>query len=455
MGGESYLMPNITLPYKYSPRDYQLPLLEAMDAGGYKRAVQVWHRRAGKEKTDFAGIVCKKMMERVGSYYYIFPKLTQGRKILWDGMDKTGFKFLDHFPRSLMKGPPNQTEMKFTATNGSIFQVVGSDHFDSVMGTNPVHITFSEYSLQDPMCWSYFRPILAENDGTAIFNFTPRGENHAFDIYNLAKGNPKKWFCNLLTVDDTQAISRAVLDEEREEIIQLNGNDALYHQEYYCSFSVPISGAYYAAQISKAYRDGRVGSVPHDPRITVDTWWDLGLNDRMSIWFTQQIGAVRHVIDYYENMDTGMPHYVAKLNEKPYIYGKHTAPHDIGVRELMNGQTRRKTADALGITFETAPRMPVIDGIDAVRGIFDLCRFDASKCRDGLNALKSYRKKFDEKRKTYMNTPYHDWSSNGADAFRSMAVAFEDGSTGLTTGTGGYSRRGRRQGLDTGLNLLG
>lgn len=447
-------MAEITLPHNFKPRDYQLPLLEAMDRG-YKRAVQVWHRRAGKEKTDFAGIICKKMMQRVGSYYYVFPKLTQGRKILWDGMDKSGFKFLDHFPKALLKGSPNQTEMKFTAINGSVFQVVGSDHFDSVMGTNPVGMVFSEYSLQDPMCWSYFRPILAENGGWAIFNFTPRGENHAHQIYNLAKKDPKRWYSQLLTVDDTHAVAPEVLEQERDEIIQLNGNDALYWQEYYCSFSVAISGAYYAAQIDRAYKGGRIGNVPHDPRVTVDTWWDLGINDRMSIWFTQTVGQERRVIDYYENMDTGMPHYIAKLQEKNYIYGKHTAPHDISQRELMNGQTRIKTADALGIKFEIAPRTPVVDGIDSVRGIFDFCWFDGDKCREGLNALKNYRKQFDEKRKTYLNKPYHDWASNGADAFRTMAVGYDIGSTGLTAGSRKRYLGNQDRGLDNPMSIFG
>jgi len=424
MEGHKYPMQAITVPHNYQPRAYQLPLLAAMDSG-FKRAVQVWHRRSGKEKTDLAGIVSKKMMERVGAYYYVFPEFAQGRKILWDGADGSGFRFIDHFPKSLLAGKPNDTEMKLRYKNGSLFQVVGSDKYNSLMGTNPIGMVFSEYSLQDPSCWSYFRPILAENGGWAIFNFTPRGENHAYDLYELAKNDPINWFCSLLTVEDTKVLPQEVLDQERAEYIRLHGNDALFLQEYFCNFTVPISGAYYADNIMRSYREGQVGNVAHEDRLTVDTWWDLGINDKMSIWFTQSVGQEIRAIDYYENSGQGFPHYIGVLKEKPYVYGLHTAPHDIEVRELSNGKSRRETAQALGINFQVAPKLPLHEGIDNVRSVFGKVWFDSKKCAVGLNALKSYRKQYDEKRKTYLNQPYHDWSSNAADAFRTMATAID------------------------------
>jgi phage terminase large subunit len=423
----------LKLPSNFEPRRYQVAIMAAFDSG-IKRGVWVAHRRSGKEKTCL-NIVAKKMWERVGAYYYVFPELAQGRKIIWDGADREGFRFIDHFPAELLEGKPNDTEMKLRYKNGSLFQIVGSDRFNSVMGTNPIGMVLSEYSLQDPACWGYFRPILAENDGWAIFNFTPRGENHAYDIYELAKADPKNWFCQLLTVEDTGAIKPEVLEQEKREIIRLYGNDALYRQEYFCDFSVPISGAYYAELISKAYRDGRVGHVPHETRLTVDTWWDLGINDKMSVWFTQSVGQEIRVIDYLEGSEQGLPFYIGKLAEKGYIYGRHTAPHDIEVRELTNGKSRRDTARGLGINFNVAPKLPIHEGIDAVRGVFGRLWFDADKCRDGLNALKNYRKQYDEKRKTYLNQPYHDWSSNGADAFRTLATGLDMDYKNLTAGS--------------------
>ncbi len=390
----------------------------------------VAHRRSGKDKTCI-NLVAKKMCERVGAYYYVFPTYSQARKVIWDGIDRDGKRFLDHFPPAILDGKPNDTEMKLRFKNGSLFQIVGSDKVDSIVGTNPVGVVFSEYALQDPIVWGYLRPILAENDGWAVFVSTVRGENHFYDIYELAKNDPKNWFCRMDKASETRVIPQEILDQEKQEIIRLYGNDALYQQEYECNFTVPIAGAYYAELIGRAYADGRVGNVPYEPRITVDTWWDLGINDRMSIWFTQSIGNELRVIDYYESSGQGLPHYIGKLQEKGYIYGKHTAPHDIEVRELTSGKSRRDTAQSLGIRFDVAPKLPIHDGIDAVRGLFSKCWFDRTKCKEGLNALKNYRKQYDEKRKTYLNQPYHDWSSNGADAFRTLATGIDFRHRGL------------------------
>lgn len=410
----------ITIPFGYEPRDYQRRLLEAIDSGK-TRAVVVWHRRSGKDKTCL-NIIIKKMYERVGTYYYIFPTYNQGRKILWDGIDRSGKPFLDHFPKRLVVSK-NDTEMKIKLENGSIFQIVGSDNIDSIVGTNPIGVVFSEYSLQNPAAWSFIRPILAENEGWAIFVFTPRGENHGYDIFKLAQSE-STWFCEVLTVHDTKAIDAKILAQERQEIVKLDGNDALYQQEYECNFQVPLAGAYYVEQIMQAYKDGRITGVPYEDRALVDTWWDLGINDMMAIWFTQTVGAEIRVLDYVQDSGKGLPHYVSILQQKGYVYGRHTAPHDIEVRELTTGVSRRETARNLGIDYRVAPKLPIIEGILACRSIMRRCWFDAKKCEVGLNALKNYRKEYDEKRKTYSDHPLHDWTSNGADAFRTLGVAY-------------------------------
>jgi hypothetical protein len=367
------------------------------------------------------------MPQRVGGYYYMFPELKQGRKVLWDGKDKDGLGFLEHFPYELRRGDPNNSEMKITYKNGSIFQVVGSDRIDSNLGTNPVFLTFSEYSLSNPSAWSFFRPILAENGGKAIFNYTPRGENHSYDLHCLAQDDPA-WFSQVLTVDDTKAISPEVLANERREIIRLHGNDALFQQEYYCSFSVPIAGAYYAHQIMQAYKEGRITHVPHEPLAQVHTVWDLGVDDRNSIWFFQHVGAELRIIDFYENTGVGLPRYAEILQEKSqglgYVYGEHIGPHDTKVFEWGAGKTRIQSARDIGIHFKIAPNLPRIDGIDAVRNMFPKLWIDQKRCAQGLNALKNYHKEYDEEHKTYLPTPRHDWSSNAADSMRYLAVTY-------------------------------
>lgn len=217
----------ITLPYKFSPRPYQIPILKAWDSG-IKRLFWVAHRRSGKDKTIFANLP-KKMMERKGTYYYFLPTYSQSKKVIWTGADKNGFKFLDHFPKEIVK-TINQSDMIIELVNGSILQMVGADNIDRIVGTNPIGVIFSEYSLMKPDVWNFISPILRENNGWAIFIMTPRGTNHAFDLMQTVKNDPK-WFVQTLTVEDTKALSPEALEEARLEMPQ-----DLFKQEYFCTF---------------------------------------------------------------------------------------------------------------------------------------------------------------------------------------------------------------------------
>lgn len=218
----------ITLPYKFSPRNYQLRLLKALDSG-ISRAVVVWNRRSGKDKTCF-NLMIKKACERVGTYYYFLPTRVQAKKVIWDNIDNNGFKMLDHIPAELIKAT-NGTELKIELVNGSIIQLVPADEFKkSGVGANPVGVVFSEYSVTAPDAWQFVSPILAVNGGWAIFNFTPRGKNHAWELLQRAINN-EKWFYEVLTVEDTKVLSKESLEEER-----VNMPESLFKQEYYCEF---------------------------------------------------------------------------------------------------------------------------------------------------------------------------------------------------------------------------
>lgn len=222
---------DITLPHLFKPRIYQLPFLKAWDRG-IKRFILVWHRRSGKDKTVFSQVP-KKMFERVGTYFYFLPTYTQARKVIWIGIDKDGMKFLDHFPKEIIKNIVDS--MRIELVNGSILQVVGADDIDTIVGTNPIGVIFSEYSLMKPKVWEYIRPILAENGGWAVFIFTPRGMNHAWNLLQIALANATEWFTQVLTVEDTKAILPEIIENEKKEMPQ-----DLFEQEYFCKF---IEGA--------------------------------------------------------------------------------------------------------------------------------------------------------------------------------------------------------------------
>jgi phage terminase large subunit len=284
------------IPYNYQPREYQLPLLKAIDSG-YKRLLCVWHRRAGKDKT-LINIVAKKMFEKVGAYYYFFPSYKQGKKILWNGIDRNGFKFLDHIPQALRKRTDN-TEMLIETINGSIFQVIGTDNVDSIVGTNPVGCVFSEYALQDPIAWGYIRPILLENGGWAIFNYTSRGRNHGYTLLEYAK-QAKDWFISILPATKTNVFTPEQLEEERKQYIAEDGDDLRFRQEYLCSFDGAVQGSYYGKIIQELEEANQVKDFPIEDTILVNTYWDLGVGDSTAIWFTQEIANEIRVIDYYE-----------------------------------------------------------------------------------------------------------------------------------------------------------
>lgn len=393
---------------------------------GYTRAVCIWHRRSGKDLT-LLNLVVKKAFERVGSYFYAFPTYQQGRKVLWEGIDRDGIKFLDRIPAEVREAVNNQ-EMKIELKNGSIIRVIGTDNIDSIVGTNPVGVVFSEYSLQDPRAWDYIRPILAENGGWAVFNYTPRGANHGKQLWEMAEANPEVWFTQKLTVEDTGVIPEDVLAMERQEMAAKTGNDALFMQEYYVSFDAPVEGAYYGTALLQAEQEGRITSVPYEPTVPVNTYWDLGMDDSMTIWFMQSVGRELRIIDYIEDSGQGLPYYAKLLKEKPYLYGETWMPHDAEVRELGTGKSRKEVAESLGIKpLYVAPRPQAKeDGIEAVRNILSRCWFDATKCARGLNALRSYQKVFDDKNNVYRPTPLHNWASHGADGFQTLALAFKD-----------------------------
>lgn len=429
---ESAIEPiNVQLPHLYVARPYQSDLWRAKFVEKKRRFAVVWHRRAGKDKTYWQ-IAVAATQERVGSYWYMLPKSTQARKAIWKGRGKDGLRFLDHIPPEIIASI-NNTEMYIEFTNGSLLYVLGSDSYNNLVGNNPLGVVYSEWSLCDPASWDYIRPILAENGGWAMFCYTPRGRNHGFTLYEAAKKFPDRWYVSLLTVDDTKdnkgnaVITADIIQEERDEGM----SEDMIQQEYYCSFDAAIPGAYFGKEVRAAYEDNRVTRIPIEKSLETYTFWDLGISDDMAIWIMQPIGKEIRLICCYSNSGEGMEHYINWLHEfadKHKIrWAEHYAPHDIEVRELMSGESRLDTAKKMGIKFKTVPRVKnKMDSINALRAIFPRLLFDKERCENGINAVASYHREYDEKRKVFKDRPEHDWSSNFSDALQQLAMAWKD-----------------------------
>ena len=424
----------IKIPNNWIPRPDQMKLWTYLEDGGL-RAVAVCHRRWGKDAVALH-YTATAAMQRVGNYWHMLPQYTQCRKAIWDAVDPlTGNRRVDDaFPKDI-RSKTRDTDMFIEFKNGATWQVVGSDNYNNLVGSSTVGIVFSEYALADPQSWAYLSPILEANKGWAIFISTSRGNNHLKMLSDFARVEPG-WFSEILKADQTPVFTQDRLESIRREMAAQFGpelGEALYQQEYFCSFEGAVIGSYFARQILEARQQGRITKVPHQPALEVDTFWDLGVDDSMSIWFVQHTGRAHNCIDYYESSGYGLEHYAKLLKSKPYTYGNHYMPHDAQAREMTNSEiakSRKEVAEGLGIkpiqVVSRAHSMDVIIQVQipAARNMIPLCWFDEVKCAGGISALESYRAEYDEERKKLSNRPLHDWSSHGSSAFITFAVGY-------------------------------
>lgn len=425
-------MAEIELPNGWRPRSYQMPFWKAMERG-YKRAIPIWHRRAGKDDAVLHWTATA-AHTRIGGYWHMLPQANQARKAVWNAINPhTGLKRIDEaFPRELRK-KTREDEMLIEFKCGSIWQLVGSDNFNSLVGSPPIGITFSEWALADPAAWAYLSPILEENGGWAVFITTPRGKNHAYRMLKNAQAHPDTWFAEVLTIEDTGIVSPARYDELKAERSAEFGEvfgEALCEQEYRCSFEAAVLGAYYSKEMADAEKQGRICDVLVDPSLPVHTAWDLGVDDGNAIWMFQVLLGGINVVGYYESSGVGAEHYVEHLDELGkeggWQWGRDLLPHDIKVREWGSGRTRFETLQKMGRCPLLVPLHPVADGIQAARQTLRVTRFDNTRCERGLDALRDYHTDYDEEHRVLGRIPVHNWASHGADAYRTLAMGWRE-----------------------------
>ena len=415
------------VPDGWFPRDHQLDLWHYLRWEGGTRADVVAHRRWGKDEVALNWAAAAANL-RVGNYWHLLPQAEQARKAIWDAVNPhTGKRRIDEaFPRFMRIGRDNRA-MKLDLHNGSTWQVAGSDNFNSLVGSSVAGVVFSEWSLADPEAWTFIRPILRENGGWAVFLWTPRGRNHAVRAFEQRERDPE-WFTQKSPANQTKVFTPEQLEQERDEMIAEAGSpeegEARYAQEYLVAFDAAAPGAYYASLLGAAETAGRIGRVPFDPALRVDTAWDLGIDDYTAVWFFQQVGREVRAIDYFETGGEGLSEIVRQaLSGKPYVYGTHHLPHDVMVRELGTGRSRYDTLGSLGLSgISVGQARAPQERIHAGRLMIPVTWFDAERCALGLERLRAYRKKWSRAVASYTG-PLHDQASHGADAFGEFALA--------------------------------
>jgi phage terminase large subunit len=440
---------NISLPNAWTPRPYQRKLWNYLQAGG-TRAVARWHRRSGKDDVFLHHTACS-AHERTGNYWYMLPEYSQARKSMWEAINPhTGKRRIDEaFPHEI-RATTREQEMSIVFHCGSTFQLVGSDNYNSLVGSPPIGLVFSEYALSDPSSWGYLMPILEENGGWVGFNSTPRGKNHFKNMCDFAAKEPG-WFYEALRADQTGVFSPEALQKILRELQSLHGDEfgkALYNQEYFVSFDAAIPGSIWGDCIEKAEAERRITVVPLDKTFPVHTAFDLGRTDDTAIWFFQVTGGQVRIIDYHASNLKDITFYgdilrgsyqpsdsaevrALKARTKTYTYGTHWLPHDARPRTLAAGgksMLQQFNETKVG-RFAIVPRLDKQEGIQAARATFPRCWFDAENCKDGLEALRQYHREWDAELKMFSDHPAHDWSSHGADAFRYLSLIWKNPKT--------------------------
>ena len=415
----------LRVPRQWIPRPYQHDLWEAL-CDGAKRADVAAHRRWGKDEVALHWVAYA-LQDRPGGYWHLLPQASQGRKAIWDAVNPhTGLRRIEEAFGAYLEPVFHDAEMKVTFGNGSTWQVLGSDNHDSLMGASVVGVVFSEWSLAQPESWAYIRPILLENNGWALFLWTPRGRNHATQAFESRQQDPE-WFTLRAPATQTDVFTPVQLERERRELVAELGSEAegraKFASEYLVDFDAAAPGAYYAEALGDAREAGRITSVPVDPALRVDTAWDLGIDDYTAIWFFQQVGREIRVIDYYETHGVGLDTVVREaIAGKPYIWGTHHLPHDVMVRELTSGRSRYEALGAMGLSRIVAgTRADPEERVNAARLMIPLCWFDKGRCAVGLARLNAYRKRWVQATHVY-GGPMHDEASHGADAFGEFAI---------------------------------
>lgn len=395
----------------YRPRFPQKQIHKALREARF--VVTVAHRRMGKTVSAIMELVDRALNNELPNprYAYIAPTYAQAKRVAFD--------YLVEYTRPL-GAKVNIAELRVDFL-GRRISLYGSENGDSLRGQYFDGVVLDEIGDQNPKIWNeILRPALADRKGWCLFIGTPKGNNHFADFKERAlKGDGWKFL-------EFKASETGILDPKELADAKAEMGEDKYRQEFECSFDAPVEGAYYGQLLNEADEQNRVTTIPRDNLARLVCSWDLGVSDSTCIWVAQVVGKEIQLIDATENHGVGLDYYVSWLREKGYDKGQQILPHDVRVREMSSGKSRQEVLMEAGLDVTIAPSLSVADGIQAVRRILPRCWFDKDNTKQGLSALRNYRRVFDEKRNVFFDTPLHDWASHYADSFRYMAIGLNE-----------------------------
>lgn len=409
-------MTEITLDYE--PREQFIPFHQRKE----RYAVMVCHRRAGKTVAAVYELIIRALYtkKKNARYAYVAPFYSQAKKVAWEYLKQATEKFAVR---------TREATLTVELPNGAWISLYGGDNPDTMRGIYLDGVVLDEYGDCRPSLWvQVIRPCIADRLGWVLMIGTPKGKNHFHEIYDNAVNDPiiaDKWFTLMLKASDS-----GILPPEEIEEMKALMDESSFDQEMECNFNAAIAGRYYAALIQRMELEGLIqpGACEYDPMLTVKVAADLGRNDNTAMWFWQETLQGINVINYYEAQGEGLQHYIDYLNGTGYVYEEIWLPHDAVAKTLATDRSTIEQFLDAGFPARKVPRLAVQHGIDAVRKMLPKVRIDAGKerCFDGVEALRAYRRQYNEQTKTYHDNPHHDWASDGADAFRYFSLVCKD-----------------------------
>lgn len=412
-----------TVTVSFKARAYQQAEIDYFRGGG-KHSIAIWHRKAGKDRTATfieSELACK----HVGLYWHALPKYEDARKVIWDAITPDGKRLIDvNFPPEIVK-KRHEHEMKIELVNGSIWQPVGADNYNSLVGAFPRHVTWSEFALMNPAARNFIRPALAMAGGSELIITTPRGYNHAHELYQYAQTSDQ-WHHSRLTVDDTGVLPPEVIAEERRSM-----PDELFRQEYYVDFSAANIGAILGRYMEQAEKEGRIVNfeVENQPVIVSS---DIGFRDTSAWWFWQPKLGGFDLVDYDEGSGMDADDWIDRLRkhtiEKSYRIGMIWLPHDARNKTFATKHSAlERFVKAWGSQrVNVVPDTKKADRYNAARLVARRCRFHRTHCAQGLPSLREWSFEYNPDTKAYSKEARHDWASHGGDAFSYGALVLSE-----------------------------
>jgi len=419
----------------WRPRPYQMKSWAYLENGG-KHCEQVWHRRSGKDEEALQWTAVS-AFQRVGNYWHMLPQANQARKAIWGAVNPhTGKRRIDEaFPLAI-RTSQHDNEMSITFINGSTWQVVGSDNFNSLVGSPPIGLVFSEWALCDPSSWAYMMPILEENGGWVIFNTTPRGKNHAYRSLKAAQKNPAH-FGEVLPANETGVFSDTQLDAIKNSLTDVFGEEyglSIFEQEYHCSFEAANLGAILGRGLVRADSEGRIDD-DHDfdpDGAPVEISSDIGRRDASSWFFWQPCVGGFRIVDFDKDSGMDADEWCVRLEkriiERGYKLGKIWLPQDAKAKTFSAKHSAIEIflsyfgADVMRIT----PACEREDRINAARRVLKRTSFHRTKTEKGRDGLSAWCYVYDEERKEFSKEPDHNWASHDGDSYSYGAIVMEE-----------------------------